>query len=170
MGKAFLFLQYWSRCLLGIITPMQFFLACLCILFLLVAVYADWPSFVSWFSDKGCLPCLMWSSQGLEDFHSIVSQTVVIETRLSQDAYTERIPLLWKPVCYLPPLRESPCKLVYLRIPAFKKNKILFFFFSLVFLKIDSITEPIGFVDFNWKWKVLIAQSCLILCNHMNYI
>lgn len=85
VGKAFLFLQYWSR-LLGIITPMQFFLACLCILFLLVAVYANWPSFVSWFSDKGCLPCLMWSSEGLEDFHSIVSQTVVIETRLSQDA------------------------------------------------------------------------------------
>lgn len=47
--------------------------------------------------------------------------------------YTERIPLLWKPVCYLPPLRESPCKLVYLRIPAFKKNKILFFFQSSVF-------------------------------------
>ena len=86
VGKIFFFLQHWSHCLLGIITPMQFFLACLCILFLLVAGYASWPSFVSWFVDKGCLPCLIWSCQGLEDFHSIVSQTVVIETRLAQDA------------------------------------------------------------------------------------
>lgn len=49
--------------------------------------------------------------------------------------YTESIPLLWKPICYLPPLRESSCKLVYqtsLRIPALKKKKL---FFSLFFKK-----------------------------------
>lgn len=87
VGKTFLFPQCSSPLSSGdqgIITPTRFFLTCLYILFQLVAMQIDLPLYLNSITRAVFLVLVKFSR--LEDFHSSVSQNVVIERRLFQDA------------------------------------------------------------------------------------
>ena len=146
-GKLFFFYSALHRYLLGIITPTRV-LTCLYILFQLVAMQIDLPLYLNSVTRAVFLVLVKFSRSG--GFPQQCFPKCSHWKKTFPRCPTLRgFQYFRKPVCCLPPLRESLCKLVYqksLRIPALKKKSFFLLLLSPVFLKIYLITEP-AFVD-----------------------